>query len=99
MISFKALSILLTYPSADLQAAIPEIRQALLKEGLLGPRRMAALEPLLRTLSDKDIYDLQEDYVLLFDRSRSLSLVPFRTSSRRKPGPWRRDGQSSGNLP
>ncbi len=77
MISFKALSILLTYPSADLQAAIPEIRQALLKEGLLGPRRMAALEPLLRVLSEKDIYDLQEDYVLLFDRSRSLSLCLF----------------------
>lgn len=77
MISFKALSALLTYPSADLQAAVPEIRQALLADGLLGPHRLAALEPLLRHLAEDDLYDLQETYVLLFDRSRSLSLNLF----------------------
>lgn len=77
MISFKALSVLLTYPSEDLQAAIPDIRRALLQDGLLGPQRIAALEPLLRALAEQDIYDLQENYVLLFDRSRSLSLCLF----------------------
>lgn len=77
MISIKALSILLTYPSEDLQAAIPEIRQALLADGLLGPHRMTALEPLLRDLAEQEVTDLQETYVLLFDRSRSLSLNLF----------------------
>ncbi len=77
MISFKALSILLTYPGDDLQAAIPEVRQALLADRLLGPTQLAALEPLLRDLAERDIYDLQETYVLLFDRSRSLSLNLF----------------------
>ena len=77
MISLKALSALLTYPSAELQAAVPEIRAALHDEGLFGPHRLTALEPLLQHLAEDDIYDLQETYVLLFDRSRSLSLNLF----------------------
>src|SRR5699024_10712115 len=35
------------------------------------------LQPLLQALAEKDIYDLQENYVFLFDRSRSLSLNLF----------------------
>ena len=77
MISLKALSALLTYPSAELQAAVPEIRAALHDEGLFGPHRLTALEPLLQHMAEDDIYDLQETYVLLFDRSRSLSLNLF----------------------
>lgn len=77
MISFKALSALLTYPSTDLQDAVAEIRQALLADGLLGPHRLAALDPLLRHLAKDDLTDLQETYVMLFDRSRSLSLNLF----------------------
>lgn len=77
MIIFKALSALLTYPSADLQAAIPEIRAALHGGGLLGPHRQTALEPLLTHLARADLTDLQEEYVLLFDRSRTLSLNIF----------------------
>jgi nitrate reductase delta subunit len=77
MILFKALSALLTYPTADLQAAMPDIRAALHDEGLLGPKRQAALVPLLTHLEKTDLTDLQEDYVLLFDRSRTLSLNLF----------------------
>lgn len=77
MKSFKALSALLSYPSAELQAAIPEIRSALRGEGLFGPQRLVGLDRLLQHLADDDLWDLQETYVLLFDRSRSLSLNLF----------------------
>lgn len=77
MKSFKALSALLTYPTPELQQAIPAIRAVLHEEGLFGPQRMDAIERLLRRLADGDIWDLQEDYVLLFDRSRTLSLNLF----------------------
>lgn len=75
--TFKALSALLAYPSADLQAAAPEIGPALAAEGLLPPDRLAALEPLLAQLATRDLMDLQERFVLLFDRSRTLSLNLF----------------------
>ncbi|MDR5653150.1 nitrate reductase molybdenum cofactor assembly chaperone [Ruixingdingia sedimenti] len=77
MKTFKALSLLLSYPTVDLQQAIPAIDAVLHAEGLLGPRRMHDLAPLLAMLRDQDIYDLQEGYVLLFDRSRTLSLNLF----------------------
>lgn len=77
MKSFRAFSALLSYPSADLQAAISEIRQTLAQEGLVNRDHLAALDPLLTSLDTGDLYDLQERYVLLFDRSRTLSLNLF----------------------
>jgi|SRR5690625_16914 len=77
MKTFKALSALLTYPERELQRAIPAIREALVAEQLLSPATVSALEPLLQSLEQSDIYNLQERYVLLFDRSRSLSLNLF----------------------
>jgi len=77
MISLKAFSALLSYPDAELIAAIPEIRQALRDDGLFGPRRLASLDPLLNRLAGSDLIDAQEAYVLLFDRSRTLSLNLF----------------------
>lgn len=77
MKTFKALSALLSYPTEDLQAAIPAIRDVLDAEGLLHLGRRLALEPLLADMEAGDIYDLQERYVLLFDRSRTLSLNLF----------------------
>jgi nitrate reductase delta subunit len=77
MKTFKALSLLLSYPEAEMQAAMPDIRAVLDDEGLLGPHRLAALDRLIARLAEGDLYDLQETYVLLFDRSRSLSLNLF----------------------
>lgn len=76
MKTFKALSVLLTYPETELQQAVPHIR-AVLQEGLLPAASVAAIEPLLESLANQDIYNLQERYVLLFDRSRTLSLNLF----------------------
>lgn len=77
MRTFKALSALLSYPSPELQAAVPAIRHIFEEEALLHPAQQAALAPLLDGLESGDIYDLQERYVLLFDRSRTLSLNLF----------------------
>lgn len=76
MKSFKALSAVLSYPSRDLQEAIPAIR-TVLAEGLLSSSASTALYPLLASLETGDLYDLQERYVMLFDRSRTLSLNLF----------------------
>lgn len=77
MKTYHALSALLTYPTPDLQAAVPTIRAILTGEGYLPAASMQALKLLLTDLETGDIYDLQERYVLLFDRSRTLSLNLF----------------------
>ncbi len=76
-ITLKALSALLSYPTPELQQAIAAIRQALGADGLLPARAIKQLTPLLDELATADIYDLQEQYVALFDRSRTLSLNLF----------------------
>lgn len=77
MKTFKALSAALCYPTPALAESIPEIRAILHEEGLLEPATLARLETLLEWLGRADIYDLEETYVLLFDRSRSLALNLF----------------------
>ena len=76
-VTFKALSALLSYPSEDLKAAIGEIRTVLNSEKILSENALKSLEPLLRDMETKDVYELQESFVLLFDRSRTLSLNLF----------------------
>ncbi|GGF52331.1 nitrate reductase molybdenum cofactor assembly chaperone [Azorhizobium oxalatiphilum] len=76
-LAFKALSALLTYPDAALVAAVPEIAAALAADDLVDTAARDALAPLLEGLRTRDLYDLQADYVELFDRSRKLSLHLF----------------------
>lgn len=75
--TFKALSALLSYPSVELQQAAEEIRQVIADEGLVPVRDRAALARLIDEIAAGDLYDLQERYTLLFDRSRQLSLHLF----------------------
>src|SRR5690606_12026307 len=77
MKTYKILSALLDYPDEPLVGALPELRRALDAEALLPPPARAGLEALLRELEQEDLFDLQEDYVGLFDRVRSLSLHLF----------------------
>ena len=58
MRTFKALSALLTYPTAELQEAVPAIREAL-AEGVLPAAAVSTMEPLLASLAADDLYDLQ----------------------------------------
>lgn len=75
--TLKALSALLTYPTAELQEAAPEIGLALAEDRLLPKAVWRQLSALTAELATGDLYDMQERYVLLFDRSRSLSLHLF----------------------
>jgi nitrate reductase delta subunit len=75
--TLKVLSALLTYPTAELQAAVPEMRAALEREARLPQKNRDRLDRLLEEIATGDLYDLQERYVLLFDRTRSLSLHLF----------------------
>lgn len=75
--TFKGLSALLTYPTRELVMAIPEIAAAIAGEGLLSRPAVKQLEPLLADLSTADLYDLQERYVELFDKTRRHSLHLF----------------------
>lgn len=75
--TFRALAALLSYPTPGLQAAIPEITGTLKAERLIPRAGMARLDTLLHDLASGDIYDVQERYVALFDRGRSVSLHLF----------------------
>ena len=77
MRTFKALSALLSYPTQELKAAVPDIQACLCADGLITGQALGALNPLLDELAVGDLYDQQERYVLLFDRTRSLSLHLF----------------------
>lgn len=75
--TFKALSALLTYPSIDLKQATEELRVVIESESLVPVAVRRQLNVLLTDIETGDIYDLQERYLLLFDRTRSLSLHLF----------------------
>ena len=76
-ITFKALSALLAYPSAELVAALPEIAEIVGREPRLPAADKVALRELARELAAGDLLDLQEAYVSLFDRGRTTSLHLF----------------------
>lgn len=73
----KILSALLSYPTEELQAAAGEFEPILAGEGLLPEPDRQALSRLIRQIAGEDLYELQERYVQLFDRTRSLSLHLF----------------------
>ena len=75
--SLKVLSLLLAYPTEEIAAAAPSFAAVLDEEGLLPEGRHGALRRLAAQLAERDLYDVEERYVLLFDRTRSLSLHLF----------------------
>lgn len=75
--TLKALSLILSYPTLELQKAMPEIGAVLASDNRLTAAERRALRPLVEELSGRDIYELQEVFVMLFDRSRTLSLNLF----------------------
>ena len=75
--TLKALSLILSYPTRELQHAMPEIGAVLASDTRLTAAARRALRPLVEELSGRDIYELEEQFVLLFDRSRTLSLNLF----------------------
>ena len=73
----KIISLLLSYPEEELQQSGNLIRATLDQLSDLDASEIVGLKSLVSAISDRDIYEVQEDYVLLFDRTRSLSLHLF----------------------
>ncbi|WP_069385175.1 nitrate reductase molybdenum cofactor assembly chaperone [Halomonas caseinilytica] len=77
MLSLRVLSRLLDYPSAALQAAIGEMIEILDAERRWSPTLRAALTGWCQRLAEDDLMERQAEYVALFDRGRSTSLLLF----------------------
>lgn len=77
MKTLKVLGALMAYPEASLIEALPEILQTLKSERVLDAIRIDSVAWLVDELQHDDLLDLQERYVLLFDRTRTLSLHLF----------------------
>lgn len=77
MKTLRVLSALLTYPTEELVTAGPELSAVLDREAVLGRQARSGLRALITGLADGDLMDMQERYILLFDRTRSLSLHLF----------------------
>lgn len=75
--ALKALSALLTYPSEELVAAAPEIAAVIASDGMVSAEVQKNLKVLFISLQTLDLYELQERYVDLFDKTRKLSLHLF----------------------
>lgn len=77
MLLFRALSALLSYPSPEMRAALPEIADVVRTTPLLKPREQRGLLDLIDELARGDLLEVEERYVDLFDRGRALSLHLF----------------------
>jgi len=77
MKTLKLLAVLLSYPSEELVASLPEIARRLGEEPALRGATQDALAGLLAELNREDLLDLQERYVAQFDAGRATSLHLF----------------------
>ena len=77
MRTLKLLAVLLSYPSAELVSALPELARRFGEDASLRPGTQDALAGLLAELKREDLLDLQERYVAQFDTGRSTSLHLF----------------------
>ncbi|MGQ9427606.1 nitrate reductase molybdenum cofactor assembly chaperone [Gilvimarinus sp. F26214L] len=77
MLTFKALSILIDYPTEERRAALPEIVSVLEAERVLRGEPLSAVANLVDHLQSRSLLATQEEYVQLFDRGRKLSLHIF----------------------
>ncbi|PHP67700.1 nitrate reductase molybdenum cofactor assembly chaperone [Zhengella mangrovi] len=75
--TLKILSILLSYPDEAMAGAMREIRQAVAGLGGISQAQKGLIEMLASDIAGLDLFDAQERYVYLFDRTRTLSLHLF----------------------
>jgi nitrate reductase delta subunit len=76
-ILFKAFSALLSYPTAEMRKALPEIAAVIEASPLVGARERRALVSLIAELDEGDLLTAEARYTDLFDRGRALSLHLF----------------------
>ncbi|SFU52383.1 nitrate reductase molybdenum cofactor assembly chaperone [Halomonas korlensis] len=77
MLSLRVLARLLDYPSAELQVAAPEMIEILNAERRWSAALRTRLMDWCQRLLEADLMELQAEYVALFDKGRSTSLLLF----------------------
>jgi nitrate reductase molybdenum cofactor assembly chaperone NarJ/NarW len=77
VIEFRALSALLSYPTADLRQALPEVAAAVTSSTLIAERERVGIMALIDELAGSDLMAAEARYVELFDRGRATSLHLF----------------------
>jgi nitrate reductase delta subunit len=77
MLVFRALSALLSYPTADMRAALPEIAGVVRQSPLIPQAQQQDVLDLIVEIGRGDLLAAEERYVDLFDRGRALSLHLF----------------------
>lgn len=75
--TLKVISALLSYPSQALIDAAPELHKVLAADTNLGKKERDQLDALIDDISSLNVYEAEERYVQLFDRTRTLSLHLF----------------------
>ena len=92
--TYKILSLLLSYPSDELQKFLLEVEKELREEALLQEERICEIAKFCKRFNQIDLTNWQEEYVQLFDYSRSVSLHIFENIK----GDSRDRGQAMVNL-
>lgn len=77
MKTFKILGLLLSYPKEELVTHLDDLMRVLELEKLLPTRNLKKIKAFAEELKAGDIYDIQENYVELFDRGRAHCLQLF----------------------
>ncbi|MBN9430667.1 MAG: nitrate reductase molybdenum cofactor assembly chaperone [Burkholderiales bacterium] len=76
-LTLRVLAHLLSYPGAELRQHLPELAEALDREAALPPARRIELHGLIAQLGAKRPFEVEADYVELFDRGRATALHLF----------------------
>jgi len=77
MKTYKVLSLLLSYPNDELQKFLPHVEKELREESLLREDTISGLVQFCKRHGPLNLTHWQEEYVQLFDYSRSVSLHIF----------------------
>ena len=91
---YRALGLMLGYPSEEQRQTMPAILDVVAAERRIPAPVSRALTRLGERLAQTDLYELQEDYVQVFDRTRTLSLNLYEHVH----GESRDRGQAMANL-
>lgn len=75
--SMRALSLLLSYPNAEMRAQLTPLIDVLTQEGALTKARLAELKAFAELLQQLDPLEVESRYVETFDRGRSTCLNLF----------------------
>jgi nitrate reductase delta subunit len=77
MKTFKILGLLLTYPEGSVLKAHDELLQVIKDEAILPKGAIKKIEHFIDVQNNKELLEIQEDYVDLFDRGRAHCLHLF----------------------